>query len=236
MPVADRAALRTAGDGTPDDLGERDFVDQAVEEWAREWPADDAVALALQSRLMRLTSFWERSVLEQLRVARLSRGEDFILTTLRRAGQPYVMTVGELARSILSTSKNISGALKRLEERKLLRRDLHPDDRRSIVVSLTEAGQRCVDDVRDARVKGADIFSKLTDEERLQLSALMKKGAAGVRRPAGHAERRGLSRDRTEGRMMRRPVTEAPRRVALGMGLMQDDISLAGRSIDRSRS
>lgn len=175
MPIADRAAPRTTGNAGSDDIGERDFVDQVVEEWSYEWPADDLLGLALQSRLMRLASLSERSMLDQLRAARLARGEYFILTTLRRTGKPYAMTAGELARSILSTSTNISAALKRLEERKLVHRDLHPDDRRSIVVSLTEAGQRSVDDAREPGVKATGVFSKLTDQERIHLSALMKK-------------------------------------------------------------
>jgi DNA-binding MarR family transcriptional regulator len=176
MRIAEGAAPRMSTSVPADALEERDFVDQVVEEWAREWPGDDLLGLALQSRLLRLASLAERSVLEHLRATRLSRGEYFILTTLRRAGSPYAMTAGELARSILSTSTNISAALKRLEERKLVCRDLHPDDRRSIVVSLTEAGRHCIDDLRRAGVRGpTDVFSVLTDQERVQLSALMKK-------------------------------------------------------------
>ena len=43
-------------------------------------------------------------------------------------------------------------------------------------MSLTEAGRRCVDDVRRDGARGpADVFVALGDEERVQLSALMKK-------------------------------------------------------------
>ena len=183
-PRADsRTATRSRAGQLPDaasvPLTEEDFVDELVRQWRNEWPDDDILSLALRSRLMRLASAEERVALDELRAAGLSRGEAFILTTLRRVGAPFQLSSGELAERILSTSRNISVPLKRLEERGFINRELHPHDRRSIVVSLTSAGKSCVDDMLEHRRRvppdERNVFASLTTEEQQTLSALMKK-------------------------------------------------------------
>ena len=160
-----------------------DFVDEVIRQWAEEWPDDDLVALALLSRIARLSQFMQRITGQEMQTSGISRGEFYILTTLRRAGPPYQLSAGELARRILSASKNVSVPLRRLEDRGHISRALDPKDRRSIIVSLTEVGRTCVEEILNARRASGDeaggLLAPLSAEERDTLSYLMKKVLLG---------------------------------------------------------
>ena len=61
-----------------------------------------------------------------------------VLATLRRSGEPYELTAGDLVRQTMVTTGAITNRIDRLEERGLVERD-RTDDRRKVVVRLTPA-------------------------------------------------------------------------------------------------
>lgn len=66
----------------------------------------------------------------------INRTDLHVIDNLRMAGP---MTASELARAVGLTSGGLSIALDRLERLGYLRRSQHPDDRRSVLIELTEA-------------------------------------------------------------------------------------------------
>jgi len=68
----------------------------------------------------------------------LNQGEAHILAHLASAG---VSTVGELHKAFAHKRSTLTSYLDRLAERRLIRREVRSEDRRSFVVSLTPAGK-----------------------------------------------------------------------------------------------
>jgi DNA-binding MarR family transcriptional regulator len=68
---------------------------------------------------------------------RLSMGEAHVLAHLVRVGQ---CTVGDLVRDFGHKRSTVTSILNRLEERHLVRRDIHPEDRRSFILRLLPEG------------------------------------------------------------------------------------------------
>jgi DNA-binding MarR family transcriptional regulator len=71
-----------------------------------------------------------------------------VLAQLER--QPEGLTPGGLTRALLVTAGNVTGIVKRLEERGLVERLPVPEDRRTVRVRLTERGRRLIGDLRPA--------------------------------------------------------------------------------------
>jgi DNA-binding MarR family transcriptional regulator len=57
-------------------------------------------------------------------------------------------TVGEVRRVFGRSGSTLTGILDRLEERGLITRELHPEDRRSFLVHITRKGRRVADKVQ----------------------------------------------------------------------------------------
>jgi len=122
-----------------------DEVDEIVAAWRRERPDLDVEPLHVLSRLDRLAG-----VLGERRAAifarhGLRRHEFDVLAALRRAGEPFSLTAGELATRTYVTSGTMTSRLDGLTEREMVLRAPDRDDGRLVRVSLTPAGRDLVD-------------------------------------------------------------------------------------------
>jgi DNA-binding MarR family transcriptional regulator len=111
-----------------------------------------------------------------LREYGLTHPEWSVLTSLRLFSDQCKNTPSGLASDLELSSGAMTSRLDRLEEAGLVRRVPDPDDRRSVVVELTEKGVQAWDVA--AAVQGrreAFIASVLTKEEQRQLNALLRK-------------------------------------------------------------
>ncbi len=68
-----------------------------------------------------------------------------VLAALRRSGPPYRLSPGQLMQETLVTSGTMTNRVDRLTARGFVARQDHPDDRRGVLVQLTEAGKDVVD-------------------------------------------------------------------------------------------
>jgi DNA-binding MarR family transcriptional regulator len=100
----------------------------------------------------------------------LSSGAVDVLLQLSTAGD---LSVGELARTAGVSSRNATGLVDTLERAGLVRRTPDPDDRRSVLITVTEAGQDWVTEFRQpANLAMNAMFHGFTDAELGQLRHL----------------------------------------------------------------
>ncbi len=89
-----------------------------------------------------------------------------ILATLRKAPPPHELPVSQIAEYVLRPMGSISQALDRVEKLGLIERRNDHDDRRKVLVSLTDEGERFADEVLasydDIRRR---VFKSLTDDD-----------------------------------------------------------------------
>jgi DNA-binding MarR family transcriptional regulator len=154
-----------------------DRAAKAIEQWARERPDLDVTPMLVLGRLNEASSLIARERLAPL-FARfgLQAGEFDVLATLRRSGQPYALTPTALYEATMVTSGAMTNRLDRLEKAGLILRGPHPNDRRGIVVQLTEKGLALIDEALTAHVANEhEILAGLTQTERETLALLLGK-------------------------------------------------------------
>lgn len=112
---------------------------------------------------------------EQLRPFGLTLGRLCLLVILKRFGKP--MLPSELSDDLAVTRANVSGLLNALEKAGLVKRSFHHENRRHILVQMTEAGDRLLQKVWPVYVRtiSGRVRSRLNDEEQEQLNHLLRK-------------------------------------------------------------
>ncbi|MGP0032710.1 MAG: MarR family winged helix-turn-helix transcriptional regulator [Acidimicrobiales bacterium] len=117
-----------------------DDIDRVIGFWKEENPQLDCTTKAVAMRLRRASQHLERVVRSNLADSGVDEyWEIEVLLTLRRAPD-HRANAGELGRECQVTSGAITNRISRLEKRGWVRRDVDPDDRRQVLVSLTTAG------------------------------------------------------------------------------------------------
>jgi DNA-binding MarR family transcriptional regulator len=144
------------------DIAPRDEVDDLVAGWRAERPDLDLEPLYVLSRVSRLARHLDRARRTAFAAHRLETWEFDVLSALRRHGEPYQLSPGSLLRATLVTSGTMTNRIDRLAERGLVRRLPDPQDKRGVLVQLTEEGRS----VADAAL------ADLLDRERILLVGL----------------------------------------------------------------
>ncbi|CCQ10702.1 Transcriptional regulator, MarR family [Pseudoalteromonas luteoviolacea B = ATCC 29581] len=153
-----------------------DLVDRVLAQWKREKPELDPWPMAIMGRLVRADAIFSKTLQGVFKQFGLNGGEFDVLATLRRSGQPYALTPNQLLQTLMLTSGSMTNRIDRLEEKSLVKRSPDPNDRRGVVVSLTQQGLKVIDEVIVEHVaKGNDLLAPLEYEEQQQLANLLKK-------------------------------------------------------------
>jgi len=107
----------------------------------------------------------------------LSPGEFDILVTLRSSAKPYVLSPGELQKSVLITSGGLTKLLYQLEASGLINRSVQEHDKRSKLVHLTSKGKNAIEKAMSAlmKIENAWLGDALTQREQKQLKNLLAK-------------------------------------------------------------
>lgn len=157
-----------------------DHVDAILDQWAAERPDLDVSPMAVVGRLSAVARLVEARQKETFARHGLDGPGFDVLATLRRTGEPYRLTPGELMRTAMVTSGAITQRLDRLETRGLVRRHAADGDGRSVHVTLTAAGRALVDEAMPGHLRtGQEVLAGLTDRQRRDL-------ADGLRRLLEH--------------------------------------------------
>ena len=152
-----------------------DPVDLILSQWQRERPDLDRSPMAVVGRISRIARRIDLAQRATFARYELDPPAFDVLATLRRSGEPFALTAGDLMRSAMVTSGAITQRLDRLEARGLVRRDPHPDDGRVVLVSLTPAGRQLVDRVLPDHLATEErLLAGLTPQQRTALADLLR--------------------------------------------------------------
>jgi DNA-binding MarR family transcriptional regulator len=157
-------------------VADRDGVDAIIEQWRRERPEIDHAPIGVVGRISRLAREIEARLEAVYREHGLEPGWHDVLATLRRTGPPYQLRPSDFTGSLMLTSSGATKRLDRLERAGLVERTPDPDDRRGVIITLTEAGHELIDRVTEAHMANeARLLEGLTPAERNRLAALLRK-------------------------------------------------------------
>ena len=152
-----------------------DEVDRIVAAWRRERPDLDVAPLEVLSRVSRLARHLDRARSAAFTEHDLESWEFDVLSALRRAGEPYELSPGQLVTQTLVTSGTMTNRVDRLTARGLVQRLPDSRDRRGVIVRLTEAGRTKVDDAFAGLLdRERDLLASLTAADRTRLATLLR--------------------------------------------------------------
>ena len=154
-----------------------DRADTAVEQWARERPDLPSLPMAVFGRLSDASERVLRDHMNPLfATAGLQPGEFDVLATLRRSGEPYMLSPTRLYEAAMISSGGMTNRLDRLERTGLVERRPDPNDRRGKLIALTEAGKIVIDETIARHVANEQrLLSVLTQAEQETLDSLLRK-------------------------------------------------------------
>ena len=159
-----------------------DRADMAIEQWGRERPDLPALPMEIFGRLADASERVQRDHMNPLfSAAGLQPGEFDVLATLRRSGEPYMLSPTTLYEALMISSGGMTNRIDRLETAGLVERRPDPNDRRGKLIALTEAGKRLIDETIGRHVANeAKLLSVLSPTEQERLNALLKKLISGL--------------------------------------------------------
>lgn len=156
-----------------------DSVDILIEQWAAELPRASTEALASVVRIQRLAKHLQSRTARALSEHDLKPWEYDVLSVLRRQGSPYELPATEIARAAMLTSGAMTTRIDGLQDRGLVRRRSSRQDKRSVIVRLTNKGKNLIDQAISSRFADAnDVFERLSVNERAMLSRSLSKALA----------------------------------------------------------
>jgi len=169
-------SLERVGSGTtlPD-------YEAASAPWVRAFPSLDRWLIEFLLVIAMLTGRINRETDRLLHDLNISRTTMIILAALRRSGDAQRLLPRELSQAALLSSAGMTSQLDQLEERGLVRRSPHPEDRRAIYVTLSRPGQKLVDTAIETYNAGHKrMLAGLSSSERQTLDALLRKLLASL--------------------------------------------------------
>lgn len=163
-----------------------DHVDRVLDDWARERPGLDTSAAQVIGRVNRLAALLGPRIDATLAPHGLTGAGFDVLATLLRAGAPHRLPATRLAAATLKSSGTITARIDRLEEAGLVVREPDPDDRRGVLVRLTEAGMARLDAaVGPHLVAQEELVAPLTAAQRRTLADGLRALLVSLEEPRG---------------------------------------------------
>jgi DNA-binding MarR family transcriptional regulator len=153
-----------------------DHSDEVVAQWRAQRPDLDPSPMATFTRLRRAAYAADGKLMAVFGAHGLEAGWFDVLATLRRAGAPHRLSAGALARGLVMSTGGMTKRLDKLEAAGLVARSADPEDRRGVLVSLTDEGLARVDRaVEDHVANEARLLEVLSDREVKALNAALSK-------------------------------------------------------------
>jgi DNA-binding MarR family transcriptional regulator len=164
----------TTADSYPLDAPAAPSAAEIAAAWRRERPQTPAESITLVTPLWRLAKLLADDRRRTLTAAGVDAATLDLLSTLRRAGTPYELSTRELAVRTMVTAGAISQRVARAERDALVSRAPAAGRRRAVLVRLTDAGHRVIENtVDDILSREDELVSGLSVQQRAQLAELL---------------------------------------------------------------
>jgi DNA-binding MarR family transcriptional regulator len=159
----------------------RDWTDHLLEQWGELRPGLQMAPYQVTARLSRIALHVARHQEEVFGRFQLNRGEVGVLSALRIAAPTHRLSPTRLFKGLMLSSAGITSRLDRLERRGLVRRTRDPNDRRGVLVELTDEGAGILDEAVAANTGSErELLAGLSAGEVETLAALLKKLLASL--------------------------------------------------------
>jgi DNA-binding MarR family transcriptional regulator len=159
----------------------QDWTDTLLDQWSGVRPRQDMEPYQVTARISRIGQHIARRQEDTFARFGLNRGEVGVLGALRFAGPKQQLSPTRLFKGLMLSSAGITSRLDRLERRGYVKRRPDPEDRRGVLVALTDAGRGVLDQVVSANaVPEKGLLENLTRQEQKTLAGLLKKLLAGL--------------------------------------------------------
>ncbi|MFD3663642.1 MarR family winged helix-turn-helix transcriptional regulator [Streptomyces sp. NPDC058659] len=158
-----------------------DAIAAIVDQWRRERPDLDTTPMLVIGRLFRLTDALDQRLRPPFGAAGLGSGDFDVLAALRRSGEPYALSAGELSRTVLVTTGAITKRVDRLEQRGLVARTVAEADSRGRLVTLTAEGVALTDELIAVHLDNQrGLLAGLGEDEQAELADLLERLALSL--------------------------------------------------------
>ena len=158
-----------------------DHVGRIQQQWARERPDLDTSPMGIIGRLHRLADALHAELRPVFESAGLSDGDFDVLAALRRSGEPFALTPGQLAETTMITSGTVTKRVDRLAAAGLVTRERVEHDGRVRRIARTSSGRRLVDEVLERHVANEErLLAGFSDIERARLARLLTQWTASL--------------------------------------------------------
>jgi len=166
-------------------MAERDSIDRIIQEALRHFPEIDPEVEGVVDRIWKLSKhldhLWD-STAERFGLGQ--GGEYMLLLKLRQAPEGRA-TPSELAERLSLSTGAMTNRLDRLEQAGMVVRERDPQDRRSVLVHMTDKGRHVFDEAVLAEAKEEErIVGVLDPEEQRRLNALLRRLVLAFERDA----------------------------------------------------
>jgi len=161
-----------------------DETDRLLTGWDEARPDLEVGVLQVTARLSRLGAHLARRQEDVFGRFDLNRGEVGALSALRIAGSPHRLSPTRLAKGLMLSSAGITSRIDRLERRGYVRRLDDPNDRRGVLIELTDEGLEVVDAAVAANTTSErTLLDRLDPAEIASLEGILRKLLAGLELP-----------------------------------------------------
>jgi DNA-binding MarR family transcriptional regulator len=167
-----------------------------TDQWHAVRPDVDVSPMGVIGRVSRLSRLVDRHLSENFARHGIEAWMFDVLATLRRSGEPYELSAGDLMRRTMVTTGAVTNRIDRLEERGLAER-VGTADRRKVLVRLTKKGLDLVDEVVAGHMATErEILAVLSPHQQQELTNLLRTTLLGLGDhadgdPAGAEQGRG---------------------------------------------
>jgi DNA-binding MarR family transcriptional regulator len=161
-----------------------DPTDRLLTGWDEARPDLAVGGLQVTARLSRIGPHLARRQEEVFGRSGLNRGEVGALSALRIAGPPHRLSPTRLARGLMMSSAGVTSRIDRLERRGFVRRLADPNDRRGVIIELTDEGLEVVD-AAVAAISASDrqLLERFDPQEIALLEGLLRKLLSALELP-----------------------------------------------------
>ena len=151
-------------------------VERILEQWGRERPDLDVTSMGLAGRLKRIARILQGEMEPVFAAHGLNLASFDVLATLRRSGDPFALSPGELIENTMVTSGTMTHRVDQLVKRGLVERIANPEDGRSVLIHLTDKGFGLIDDAATEHVANLDrLTSTLNESEFRRLDRMLQR-------------------------------------------------------------